>query len=137
MSRLALFVRAGLADADRRIGRLTAPATLDEPWVLTTIASGTIARTLVHTLQRCGAAIQTSACVRMGRSLTAPWLEAGWAIQRRASGALLLVAAVVHVLLILRVGVPPGWLWIMPPAVAAALGGLLWLAGSPPVRRTE
>ncbi|MDO8680089.1 MAG: hypothetical protein Q7R30_16315 [Acidobacteriota bacterium] len=82
-------------------------------------------------------------CRAMERSVTRSyvtalgtwWQALPWAERRRAVGTTLMTAVIVHVGLAAWEGASPGWLWLILPGMAAAVGGLL-IAASGPSRET-
>jgi hypothetical protein len=77
-------------------------------------------------LQSALAQSRISAWVRQRRDM---WLATPWPLQRVLSGVVLLVAAVVHVVLVLAAGDPAGSFWLIMPALAACAGALGILMG--------
>src|SRR5687767_13454796 len=70
---------------------------------------------------------RTSAWVRQRRDT---WVATPWPRRRRVSGVVLLVAAIVHVVLVIAAGDPAGWFWLIVPALAASVGVLAIVMGA-------
>lgn len=64
---------------------------------------------------------RTSAWVRQRRDT---WIATPWTRQRLVFGVVLLIAALVHVVLMLTAGDPAGSFWLIVPALAACAGAL-------------
>lgn len=69
-----------------------------------------------------------SAVVGTAARLAKGWLGLDVPLRRRAVGTMLVVAVAVHLVLTVITQTPPGWLWLMMPAIFAAMGLLLALA---------
>lgn len=77
-----------------------------------------------------GAAAQS----RTGTAVTRAcrqWRECSPSERWSMMGVALVTASLVHVGLTLTHDAPPGWLWLMPPAIAATIGVLLLGAHRP------
>src|SRR5688500_9357174 len=72
-------------------------------------------------LQSALAHTRMSASVRRRHDI---WLVTPWPRQRVVSGTVLLVAALVHVVLVLAAGDPAGSFWLIVPGLAACAGAL-------------
>ena len=70
---------------------------------------------------------RTSAWVRQRRDA---WIATRWPRRRRVSGVVLLVAAIVHVVLVVAAGDPAGSFWLIVPALTASVGALAIVVGS-------
>jgi EamA domain-containing membrane protein RarD len=130
MNALSRFLDAGLADAERRIARRLPPPLTDHPWVANVVASGTVARGIARVIAAGRASLGSSRVVALLRPLAASWREADWAAQRRGLGVLLLTAVATHLVLVLASTTPRGWLWLILPGMASAVGLLLLAAAS-------
>ncbi|MGE3492967.1 MAG: hypothetical protein AB7N29_23420 [Vicinamibacterales bacterium] len=62
-------------------------------------------------------------------------LDAG--VRRQAVGSMVIAAVAAHVLFTLLTQVPPGWLWLVAPGMAGAIGALLVLASRLPGATTN
>lgn len=62
----------------------------------------------------------------------AAWTSVDRGSRRLALGTMLIVAVAAHVLWTLATQVPPGWLWLVVPGIAGAVGALLVLASRLP-----
>jgi hypothetical protein len=65
------------------------------------------------------------------------WDAAGWRTRRRVASIGLLTAAATVVALTAGAGAMEGWMWLVPPGTAAAVGVLLFAAsrGEPSVTK--
>ena len=130
MNALSRFLDGGLADAEQRIARRLPPPLTDHPWVAHVVASGIVARGIARVIAAGRASLGSSRVLARLRPLAASWQAADWASQRRGLGVLLLAAVATHLVLVLASTAPRGWLWLILPGIAAAVG-LLLLAAAP------
>lgn len=75
-----------------------------------------------------GRAAGSSRVVGAATRTVTKWRGLAPSMRRRATGAALIVAVVVHVGLTMSHETPPGWFWLILPGFVAALGGLLLAA---------
>lgn len=85
-------------------------------------------RVLNVVVSRMWQARRTSIVAAAADRLAEAWRGAGWRERRRAAGLMLSVGAAVHVGLSALVAPPPGWLWLILPGLALAIGVLLLAA---------
>ena len=117
--------------ASARIGRSTEPDSVTDPACSAVLAtSATIVRSehLVRGLELVAEGSRSTAVLA---ALLGKWQALHWAERRRMSGTTVLVAAMVHLLLVLWAGTTPGWLWLAVPGVTLAVGLLLIVASFP------
>lgn len=124
------FVREGLAQVDRRFGRLTTPAPHDDRAALTVVEQSRVFHWLWHATTPIVAAYESSLLASWFRSATLYWHESRWSDRFRALGVAVATAAAVHLLLNLTLGDPHGWMWLLIPATAMAIASLLLIASS-------
>jgi hypothetical protein len=125
MSGIARFLSAGLADIDRRIGRVTAPDVTHESWLLQVLASGALAGLVVRVADVGRRAAASSKMFAWARDVAQPWQHTPSGVRRQALGRVIFVATAVHVALVLWAGAPPGWWWLILPGVAATVAIVL------------
>lgn len=127
MMGIARFLQLGLADAERRLARLTAPRQTQDDLALQTVESSTVMTFVERSVEAVERLSHGSMVVGVfrarRRALASP----------RQAGGVLLVAALVHLLLNVIWGTTPGWFWVVIPATALACGVVLVIGG----RRAE
>ena len=128
MTSFKRFVESGLEDAERRIADRVPPPVRDHPLVIDVVASSSIARVFLRGAGLLGVAAGSSVAARFTRQLIETWRGADWRARYRSSGATLVIAVLVHVLLLWLQGLPAGWLWSIIPAMIAAIGIVLMLS---------
>lgn len=122
------FFRDGFSDAEQRLAGITLGAPADDPRVTQVITASRAVGAVGRVLGIVGAAAESSAFVAAGREAVERWRHLAPPAQRLAGGVTLMTAAAVHVSLTLWRGITPGWLWLILPGMAAAVGGLLLAA---------
>lgn len=131
MTALVRFVRRGLDDVDRRLGRLTAPAAGDDRLVVDIVTSSRLfvwAEAATRLLSR---AAGSSAVLKRFRAVQEHAADVPPAMRRRAAGLTLIVASLTIVGLNVASEPLPGWLWLVVPAAALLVGVVLVLASRP------
>ena len=130
------FLVGGLQDAEKRLARITAGGPFDDTRVVSVVEESLIVRTLGAALDLGRATWESSALVRRALAFETRWRQLASSRQRLAQGTVLLVAAVTHVGLTAWQGAPTGWLWMVPPALAIAVGALMagWRDAGDPSR---
>lgn len=121
-----------LRDAEQRAARLTAPDRLDDSRMSAVIQSSTVVAVIDRGVSRFRRAAATSAANAIAQRTLAWWHGLPWTGQRFLSGVTLLVAIGVHLLLRIWQEPDPGWLWLIVPGTAAAVGALLVVASRRP-----
>lgn len=116
---------SGVQDAERRLARITAGGPSDDTRVASVVAESRIVGALGSALDLGRASFESSVLVRKARAFETRWRQLAASRRRVALGTMLFVAAVTHVGLAAWQGAPPGWLWMVPPALAAAVGALM------------
>ena len=76
---------------------------------------------------------QSSQILGRMRLLALSWDSAAPPRRRMAGGVILLSAAAVHLGLMALNATPPGWLWMILPGIAIAIGVTLLMSGQRPV----
>ena len=121
---------------EQRPARLSTPVR-DDDWAWRVVWNSS---TAAARMERWGGRIRTpvvrSHAAAAITSLRAKWLRLHWSNQRRLSGTTLVVAPIAHLSLTLWDATPPGWLWLVVPALTVTIGGLL-LAAATPQREPE
>jgi hypothetical protein len=127
------FFRSGLNDTDRRLGRITAPMPVDRPEVIAIVRGSRVVDAAAGAFAWAARVSAASLLAQSARAARDAWTTIAWPARRRMAGVVLLVGAVVHIGLTMLNGPPPLWLWLLFPALFAALGALLIAAsaGSP------
>jgi hypothetical protein len=98
--------------------------------VIALIENAAVARWPASVMRRVGAAARTSGAMATAGRLAASWRALGRSQQRRASGIVLITAALAHLAAVALHQVPPGWMWLVLPGIVLAEGIVLMLAGS-------
>lgn len=103
---------------------------IDDPRVARALESsvllGAVSR-VVHAVWRAAATSRAAAVVL---DLQRDWSARPRAAHRVAIGVLLIAAAATNLVLAAANQRPAGWLWIVPPAIAASIGGLLLISAN-------
>ena len=102
----------------------------DDRRVLSVIESGVIVGRIDRALSRIWRGAGDSVAVSAATRWVAAWRGLGRSTQRFAAGLTLVVAVATHLLLAIATETPAGWLWLILPGLALAIGGLLLLASS-------
>lgn len=129
-SGLVRLLGGGLRDAECRLARLTAPSARDESRVVEIVGDSAVVRGAQRVAHSVTAAGGGSAIAGAVAAYVAPW-AAAW--RARETGLVLTVAALTYIGLSRLGDVPPGWLWLILPLLAATAGVMLVL-GSWPAR---
>lgn len=74
----------------------------------------------------------TSAAGAQFRRAARAWTAEPLTQRRLALGLMLIVGVIVHLAMSLWQGPPPGWLWLVPPGLAAAIAVLFVAASGKP-----
>lgn len=122
-----------LRDAEQRGSRLTAPERLHDPQMSAVLNGSAVFAMVDRGVRRLRRAAQTSEANAIAQRTFGRWHGLAWTQQRLMLGMTLLIAVGVHLGLRIWQEPDPGWLWLILPAIAAAIGALL-VAGS---RRPE
>lgn len=126
MTGASRLVRMGLLDAERRLGRLTAPHDASTDRRLLPIVRASVVVTALRRVLDCLAeAASASAAAAALREGFARWRRIAPSARRALAGTSLLVAVGVHLSLRIWRGADPGWMWLIVPGTAAAIGTLL------------
>ena len=104
----------------------------DDPEVVRALESSVVLRAVA----RAGNALWDAAARSRSASRFADARRA-WRAQprdqrRRSTACVLIVAAAIHVILVAVNEVPAGWLWLLPPAMAASIGSVIALMADAP-----
>lgn len=134
-SGVARFFRAGVDDAARRLSRFVACGPEDDGRVVALLESSRIVRAVSGAYGTVLRAHAHSWAAGVARRVAAAWRASGAANERRFLGTVLLAAVTTHVAMTLWQEAPPGWFWLVLPAIAAAVGVVLILASDGPVER--
>jgi hypothetical protein len=123
---LTRVVREGAREADRRVARWLSPAPSTETdrylassWVVRRVDAA--CRTLWSWWLHSRSASLLSA------GATA-WSTAERAVRVRAAGLTLVIAVIAHVAMMMAQGPRDGWVWLVLPATAGAIGVMLLVA---------
>lgn len=109
---------------------------IDDPRVVRALESSVLLGAVSGVMHRLWHAAAHSRVAGRMAGARAEWERHRRAERRLAFGLMLLVAAATHVVLVITHGIPAGWLWIVPPGMAASLGLLYaWTSEAP--RATE
>ena len=115
------FFAKGLRDAERRIPLLRPIRPEEQHALLTIVRSSQIFRVIDLVVDRLTRACDTSAVLQGVRRM---WSATASAQKRLIAGVALIVAAAVHVTLIVWHETPPSWLWLIVPGFTVAFGVL-------------
>jgi hypothetical protein len=125
------FFSQGLRDAERRLPLLKPVEPRDHDRVLALARSSRVVRFMHRVIGVAAGAVESSAVVAAVRRLVGgPDEGHRW----RALGVALVVAALVHIGLVVWHELPPSWLWLIVPGFAVVAGVVLMLV---PVSRAE
>jgi hypothetical protein len=116
------FFTKGLRDAEQRVPLLRPIRPEEQQALLTIVRSSQTFRFIDIVVDRVTRACDRSVVLQGARAL---WTDTAPDQRRLAGGVGLIVAAAVHVGLIVWQERPPMWLWLILPAAAAAAGVLL------------
>jgi hypothetical protein len=81
-------------------------------------------------MDRLTASLRSSVVRPHIQSIAAVWRGVERATRLRAVGIMLIAATIAHVAVTALQRVPPGWMWLVIPGIAAAQGIVLVVAGS-------
>jgi hypothetical protein len=84
---------------------------------------------LVRAVERGARTLRTWATGSLTMTRTTSWRQ----IARSRTGHVILVAAATHILLMITIGRPQSWQWVILPSMAL-LAGAVMIAGTPPKR---
>lgn len=116
------FFTKGLRDAERRVSLLRPIRPEEQQALLTVVRSSQVFRFIDLVVDRVTRACDTSVVIQSVRQISSGTASA----QKRLAGGIgLIVAASVHVGLVVWHEQPPLWLWLIVPALAVATGLLL------------
>jgi hypothetical protein len=126
MNALTRLFTFGAADADRRVAAFLQPRDHSgaERYLLSSVSLGAFDRAT----QRLAAWWLDAEAGRAAIVLAGAWSRESQSSRNRRLGIVFLVAVAVHVTLMLWQGPPPGWFWLLIPALAASVAVLLLLA---------
>jgi hypothetical protein len=126
MNRLVTFYQRGAEDADRRIAAILAapPVGAADRYVMSSV----VVRSFDRFTRVLRSLMSSSETGRAASSANNAWARAGWPERYRASGLVLIVAVGVHVTATVMAGRPPGWFWLIVPALTSAFAVILLLA---------
>jgi hypothetical protein len=113
------FFVNGLRDAERRLPLLRPIRPSDQQEIETIVRASWLFRVVDGAVDRLAHAWNNSVAVG---AVQRAWIGLELAEKRLLVGLVLVVAALVHVGLVWWHEVPPSWLWLILPALAAALG---------------
>jgi len=130
MSGLSGFLRLGLADARERLTRITAFEPPDDAELAAVVEASAVVRLVARVVNTVRNAANHSAFANRACAVRGAWLRQLPAQRTRETGAALVTAASAHLALVFWQGRPPGWLWLVVPALAIAFGLLMALAPS-------
>ena len=116
------FFTKGLRDAERRVSLLRPIRPEEQQALLTVVRSSQVFRFIDLVVDRVTRACDTSVVIQSVRQISSGTASAQ---KRLAGGIALIVAASVHVGLVVWHEQPPLWLWLIVPALAVAIGLLL------------
>lgn len=89
------------------------------------IESSVIVGAIDRTLERTWRGAGDSAAVAAASRLAGSWRALGTSAQRFAVGLMLVVAAVAHLAFTIATAMPPGWLWLIVPALCLGTGAIV------------
>ena len=127
------FFVKGLRDAERRIPFLRPIRPEEQQALLTVVCSSQIFRVIDRVVDRLTRACDTSVVLQGVRRM---WSGTSPAQKRLIAGVALIVAATVHVTLVVWHETPPSWLWLVVPGFTVAIG-LLFVIFSGAERRAH
>lgn len=134
---LGRFFQNGLDGIEHRWRRALAPQPADDPTLMRLVDRSLLVRAVDLVVCRMGDLYERSWTARRGTEAIESWHRLARTMQRRALATVLLASVGVHLLLVAWQGTPPGWLWLLLPAVEAAVGGVLAASGAGPPRASE
>ena len=94
------------------------------------IESGVIFGAIDRTLERTWRGAGDSAAGAAASGLAGIGRELGTSARRFAVGLMLVVAAVVHLAFTIATAMPPGWLWLIVPALCLGAGAIVLASSS-------
>jgi hypothetical protein len=102
----------------------------DDEQVVALLASSALVRRADRAVQLTAKVIRSSAAADTLRRAAAAWSVGRSARRRFSIGLILVVASVVNVGLTTATGSVPGWLWMVIPGLAAAIGAVMMVFGA-------
>lgn len=93
--------------------------------VAAVIESSAIVGLLDRSLDHIWRAASSSVVASMAPAAARAWTALDVRVRRVAVGTMLIVAVAAHLVLTLATQVPPGWIWLVLPGIAGAIGLLL------------
>lgn len=119
------LVNLMLRDAERRAARLTEPEQRDDRRVSAVLNGSAAVALVTGAVRRLSRTAEMSQANAIAQRAFNRWQSLAWMRQRARLGTVLLVAVGVHLALRIWQEPDPGWLWLIVPATAAAIGVLL------------
>jgi hypothetical protein len=117
------FFALNFRDAERRLGRLTAPITDDPSGIWRIVDESAIGRMLAWIVRQCDRAQTSSLAVAGWGRAVSSWKSYGPSERMRMIGVVVLVAAGVHIALAASAQPVGGW-WLILPGIAAMFGAV-------------
>lgn len=118
---LGEFLRINFRDLEQRLRRWTAPSSVDETELWTTMDRSLPGRVVVAVSRGIDGAAPDSRAAQPLRVARSAWLALAPIQRMRVVGAVALTAALVHVALQVAVR-PAGWWWLILPGLLAVYG---------------
>jgi glycosyltransferase involved in cell wall biosynthesis len=131
MGAIKHFVVDGMRDAERRLGAITRRQPLDEAAVMDVVEGSAVTRTARRVVDVVAESARFSRASALWQRAAGQWSRGSLRQRRIALGLGAMTAATTHVALAVVVSPPVGWLWVVIPSVALAVG-LLLIASAPP-----
>lgn len=122
MNGLGRFVKHGLVDLDRRLGRIAAPSCNRDDVALHIVESSRAFSVVASILRRVETAAGGSMFYRRVLHASARWAQMTGSERHRTTGSILLLASTLHVVLSAFFAENPGWLWLVVPVIAISIG---------------
>jgi len=127
---LARLFQGGVREAERRLAWMSDRSGMDDTPVIRVLEGSLPVRWACGAATAVGAAARSSVALRTVRRAADVWTGLGATAERRLGGIMLLAAVATHVTMQLTQAVPPGWVWLILPGLAFAIGALLLLSSS-------
>lgn len=105
--------------------------------VAAVIKASVVFGVLDRALDRVWRSAASSSAASAATQLVSGWMNLDQAARRLALGTMLIAAVAAHLVWTLLTHVPPGWLWLVVPGLAAAIGLLLVAASRLPGATTN
>lgn len=128
MNSLLRFLSLGMQDADRRVSATLTPHSLDGADRY--LKQGAIISRVDRLFERLHEWWAASETGRLVGTAAATFERDNWPQRYQAIAIVLIVAVVTHLLLTLLQGMPPGWFWMIIPAVVLVFASTLLAASS-------